>query len=158
MANSDVKVREVRLLESYSDAYGKFFDSNIQTTNSIRVALGAISNKAREYVYHIHTGCEYIRFKMAGAKADVEASMKRGGGMDGRELRLRQEAYQKFKALYEKAQQYEEIAKKLYQNIQIEVSRGEQMCNNQKNKMERNREEGKNFLKKAISALNEYKQ
>lgn len=158
MANSDVKVREVRLLESYSEAYGRFFESNIHTTYHLAAALGWKLDKAREYLHHISDSCHYIHYKMVGAKADVEASMRRGGGMDGRELQYRQETYQKFKALYQKAQQYEEIAKKLYQNIQIEVRRGEEMCNSQRNKMEQNREEGMNFLKKAISALNDYKQ
>jgi hypothetical protein len=63
-----------------------------------------------------------------------------------------------YKQLYEKAQKYAESAKKLYQNIHGEFERVEWMTNRQRHKLENSRDEGNNFLKKAIDALNEYKQ
>ena len=78
--------------------------------------------------------------------------------MDGQELAHREEALEKYKALYKKAQNYAESAKKLYQNIHGEFERVEWMTNRQRHKLENSRDEGNNFLKKAIDALNEYKQ
>jgi tetrahydrodipicolinate N-succinyltransferase len=94
--------------------------------------------------------------KYAHAKADYEASLKRGGGMDGKELRHREQALQMYKQLYEKAQKYAESAKKMYQNIHGETDRVIWMTNRQRDKLEKSKEEGDNFLKKAIAALNEY--
>ena len=71
---------------------------------------------------------------------------------------MRQQALEKYKALYKKAQNYAESAKKLYQNIHGEFERVEWMTNRQRHKLENSRDEGNNFLKKAIDALNEYKQ
>jgi hypothetical protein len=65
---------------------------------------------------------------------------------------------EKYKALYKKAQNYAESDKKLYQNIHGEFERVEWMTNRQRHKLENSRDEGNNFLKKAIDALNEYKQ
>ena len=78
--------------------------------------------------------------------------------MDGQELAHREQALEKYKALYNKAQNYAESAKKLYQNIHGEFERVEWMTNRQRHKLENSRDEGNNFLKKAIDALNEYKQ
>lgn len=78
--------------------------------------------------------------------------------MDGQELAHREQALEKYKALYKKAQNYAESAKKLYQNIHGEFERVEWMTNRQRHKLENSRDEGNNFLKKAIDALNEYKQ
>ena len=78
--------------------------------------------------------------------------------MDGQELAHREQALEKYKALYKKAQNYAESAKKLYQNIHGEFERVEWMTNRQRHKLENSRDEGNNFLKKAINALNEYKQ
>ena len=78
--------------------------------------------------------------------------------MDGQELAHREQALEKYKALYKKAQNYAESAKKLYQNIHGEFERVEWMTNRQRHKLQNSRDEGNNFLKKAIDALNEYKQ
>ena len=78
--------------------------------------------------------------------------------MDGQELAHREQALEKYKALYKKAQNYAESAKMLYQNIHGEFERVEWMTNRQRHKLENSRDEGNNFLKKAIDALNEYKQ
>ena len=56
----------------------------------------------------------------------------------------------------EKAQKYAESAKKLYQNIHGETDRVIWMTNRHRDKLEKSKEEGDNFLKKAIAALNEY--
>jgi len=76
--------------------------------------------------------------------------------MDGNELRHREQALQMYKQLYEKAQKYAESAKKMYQNIHGETDRVIWMTNRQRDKLEKSKEEGDNFLKKAIAALNEY--
>ena len=78
--------------------------------------------------------------------------------MDGNELRHRQQAMEMYKQIYEKAKKYAESAKKLYQNIHGEVERAEFMTNRHRNKLEKSKEEGDNFLKKAIAALNDYSQ
>ena len=78
--------------------------------------------------------------------------------MDGQELAHREQALEKYKALYQKAQQYAESAKKLYQNLHGETDRVMWMTSRQRVKLENSKEEGDNFLKKAIAALNEYKQ
>jgi hypothetical protein len=96
--------------------------------------------------------------KLGHAKADYEASLKRGGGMDGQELAHREQALEKYKALYQKAQKYAESAKKIYQNVHGEFERVEFMTNRQRHKLEQSKEDGNNFLNKAISALNEYRQ
>ena len=76
--------------------------------------------------------------------------------MDGKELAHRERALEKYKALYQKAQNYADSAKKLYQNIHGETDRVIWMTNRQRDKLEKSKEEGDNFLKKAIAALNEY--
>ena len=78
--------------------------------------------------------------------------------MDGLELAHREQALEKYKALYKKAQNYAESAKKIYQNVHGEFERVEFMTNRQRHKLEQSKEDGNNFLNKAISALNEYRQ
>ena len=95
---------------------------------------------------------------LAHAKADYEASLKRGGGMDGQELAQREQKLEYYKKLYQKAQNYAEAAKKIYQNVHGEFERVDYMTNRQRHKLEQSKEEGNNFLNKAIAALNEYKQ
>ena len=46
----------------------------------------------------------------------------------------------------------------MYQNIHGETDRVIWMTNRQRDKLEKSKEEGENFLKKAIAALNEYRQ
>ena len=63
----------------------------------------------------------------------------------------------KYRSLYEKAQEYEELSKKLYQKVHGETDRMDWMTKRFRNKLEKNRDDGMNFLKKAISTLNDYK-
>ena len=158
MANGDVKVKEVRLLESYSTVYNRFMESTIQMTYRFRDLFAQKDNEAQDLERKIQDHLNIAQQKLAHAKTDYEASVKRGGGMDGQELAHREQALEKYKALYKKAQNYAESAKKLYQNIHGEFERVEWMTNRQRHKLENSRDEGNNFLKKAIDALNEYKQ
>jgi len=158
MANGDVKVREVRLLESYSTAYNRFMESTIQMTYRFRNLFERKDDEARDLERKIKEHLNIAQQKLAKAKAEFEASAKRGGGMDGQELAHREQALEMYKQIYKKAQDYAESAKKLYQNIHGEFERVEWMTNRQRHKLENSRDEGNNFLKKAIDALNEYKQ
>ena len=158
MASGDVKVREVRLLEAYSQIYNGFMEATIQMTYKFRNLFEKKDDEARILEHKIKDHLNIAQQKLAHAKADYEASVKRGGGMDGQELAHREQALEKYKALYKKAQNYAESAKKLYQNIHGEFERVEWMTNRQRHKLENSRDEGNNFLKKAINALNEYKQ
>ena len=158
MANSDVKVKEIRLLESYSNTYNRFMESTIQMTYRFRNLFAQKDDQARDLERKIQEHMNIAHQKYVHAKADYEASLKRGGGMDGNELRHRQQAMEMYKQIYEKAKKYAESAKKLYQNIHGEVERAEFMTNRHRNKLEKSKEEGDNFLKKAIAALNDYSQ
>lgn len=158
MANSDVKVREVRLLESYSTAYSNFMQATIAMTYRFRNLFANKDDEARDLKRKIEEHLNIAQQKLGHAKADYEASLKRGGGMDGQELAHREQALEKYKALYQKAQKYAESAKKIYQNVHGEFERVEFMTNRQRDKLEQSKEEGNNFLNKAIAALNEYKQ
>ena len=55
-------------------------------------------------------------------------------------------------------EQYEEVSKKLNQNIHAEVERMVWQNTRFREKLEKNRDDGMNFLKKAISALESYTQ
>ena len=158
MANTDVKVREIRLLESYSQAYNRFMDATIHMTFRFRTLFAQKDDEARDLERKIKEHLNIAQQKLGHAKADYEASLKRGGGMDGQELAHREQALEKYKALYQKAQKYAESAKKIYQNVHGEFERVEFMTNRQRNKLENSKEEGNNFLNKTISALNEYRQ
>lgn len=158
MANSDVKVREVRLLESYSQTYNRFMESTIQMTHRFRNLFSRKDDEARELERKIKDHLNIAQQFLVHAKADYEASLKRGGGMDGQELAHREQKLQYYTNLYKKAQKYAESAKKLYQNIHGETDRVIQMTIRQRNKLEKSKEEGNNFLNKAIAALNEYRQ
>lgn len=158
MANTDVKVREIRLLESYSQTYNRFMDATIHMTFRFRTLFAQKDDEARDLERKIKEHLNIAQQKLGHAKADYEASLKRGGGMDGQELAHREQALEKYKALYKKAQNYAESAKKIYQNVHGEFERVEFMTNRQRNKLEQSKEGGNNFLNKAISALNEYKQ
>ena len=158
MANSDVKVREIRLLESYSQAYNRFMDATIHMTFRFRTLFAQKDDEARDLERKIKEHLNIAQQKLGHAKADYEASLKRGGGMDGQELAHREQALEKYKALYQKAQKYAESAKKIYQNVHGEFERVEFMTNRQRHKLEQSKEDGNNFLNKAISALNEYRQ
>ena len=158
MANGDVKVREVRLLESYSQSYNRFMESTIQMTYRFRNLFAQKDDQARDLEHKIKDHLNIAQQKLAHAKTAYEDSLKRGQDDRGNELRHREQALEKYKALYEKAQKYAESAKKMYQNIHGETDRVIWMTNRQRDKLEKSKEEGENFLKKAIAALNEYRQ
>ena len=158
MASGDVKVREVRLLEAYSQIYNGFMDATIHMTYKFRNLFEKKDDEARILEHKIKDHLNIAQQKYNQAKTAVEASARRGGGMDGQELAHRGQALEMYKHLYEKAQKYAESAKKLYQNIHGETERVVWMNNKQRTKLEQSKEEGNNFLKKAIAALNEYKQ
>ena len=158
MANSDVKMREIRLLESYSQTYNRFMESTIQMTYRFRNLIAQKDDQARDLEHKIKDHLNIAQQKYAHAKADYESALKKNGGPDENELKQRKQTVEMFKQLYEKAQNYAESAKKLYQNIHGEVERAEWMTNRHRNKMEKSKEEGDNFLKKAISTLKDYSQ
>ena len=158
MANTDVKVREIRLLESYSNAYSRFMDATIQLSYRMKNSFGRKDEQACEFLRRIKDQRTIIQQRLTHAKTEVEASMKRGGGMDGKELENRMLVLRKFKALDEKAQQYEELGKQLYQRVHAETERVVGQSNIFRRKLEQSKEEGENFLNKAISALNSYTQ
>lgn len=143
-------------MESYSQTYDKFMESTIQMTYRFRNLFAQKDDEARDLERKIKDHLNIAQQKLAHAKADYEASLKRGGGMDGQELAHREQALEKYKELFKKAQKYAESSKKLYQNIHGETDRVIWMTNRQRNKLEKSKEEGDNFLKKAIAALNEY--
>ena len=158
MAGSDVKVKEVRLLESYFQTYNRFMESMIMITHKFPGYFSWKEDEARDFKHKIEDHLSIARQKLEHAKNAYEASLKRGGGMDGKELAHREQALEKYKALYQKAQKYAESAKKICQNIHGETVRVRMMSLQQRQKIEKSREEGCNFLNKAISALSEYKQ
>ena len=158
MANSDVKVKEIRLLESYSNTYNRFMESTIQMSYRFGHLFVQKDDQAREIERKIQNHLNIAQQKYTHAKADYEAALKKNGGPDENEVMHRQQAMEMYKRIYEKAKNYAESAKKLYQNIHGEVERAEWMTNRHRNKLEKSKEEGDNFLKKAIAALNDYRQ
>lgn len=158
MANTDVKVREIRLLESYSQTYNRFMESTIQMTYRFRNLFAQKDDQARELERKIKDHLNIAQQKYTHAKTAYEASLRNGRDDGGNELAGREQALRMYKQLYEKAQKYAESAKKMYQNIHGEVERAEHMTNKQRSKLEKSKEEGDNFMKKAISALKEYSQ
>ena len=155
---ADVKVREIRLLEAYSKSYSAFMESSIAMSYRFRAIIQQKDDEARDYAHKIKDHVNIIEQKLTHAKNDLEASMRGGGGKDGKELEQRARAVTKYKKLLEKAQQYEETSKKLYQNIHAEVERMIWQNNRFREKLEKSRDNGMNFLSKAISALNSYTQ
>ena len=158
MANNDVKVREIRLLESYSQTYNSFMQATIQMTYRFRNFFMQKDDEARELEHKIKDHMNIALQKYTQAKNAYEASVRNSSNDGGNELKQRQQAFEMYKKLYEKAQKYVESARKLYQNIHGETERMEWMTNRQRNKLEKSKEEGSNYLKKAIAALNDYRQ
>ena len=156
MANNDVQVREIRLLESYSTAYNRFMESTIHMSYRFESLFHQKSDEAHELKSKIERHLSIAQQKYAHAKNDYEASLKKNGGPNENEVMHRQRAMEMYKQLYQKAQNYAESAKKLYQNIHGETDRAIWMSKQQRNKLEKSKEDGDNFLKKAISALNDY--
>lgn len=158
MANSDVKVREIRLLESYSTVYDRFMDSAINMMHRFYFLFSHKDDNARDLVHKINDHLHSAEFNYSKAKAEYYASLKRNGGPSENEVRYRAQALRWHKQVYEKAKMHAESAKKLYKNIHGETNRVSLMTNRQREKLLRSKEDGDNFLKKAIAALNEYKQ
>jgi len=157
MGNNDVKVREIRLLESYSQTYNRFMESTIQLLYRFRNLFAQKDDQARDLEHKIKDHLNIAQQKYTHAKTAYDDSLKRSGDDGGSELRQRQQALESYKKLYEKAQKYAESAKKLYQNLHGETERVEWMTTRQRMKLEKSKEEGDNFLKKAIAALKEYR-
>lgn len=156
MANSDVKVKEIRLLESYSTTYNRFMESTIQMTYRFRNLLSQKDDEARVLKRKIEDHLNTAQQKYAHARNEYEASLKRGAKKQ--EIEQKERAMQMYKDIFEKAKKYSESAKKLYQKIHGETDRVIWMNERQRNKLENSKEEGNNFLSKAIAALNEYRQ
>ena len=153
---ADVKVREIRLLEAYSKSYGAFMESSISMSYRFRAIITQKDDEARDYTRKIKDHVNIIEQKLAHAKNELEASARRGGGMDGKELEHRTQAVERWKKLLEKAKQYEEVSRKLNQNVHAEVERMVWTNTRFREKLEKSRDDGMNFLNKAISALNSY--
>lgn len=157
MANTDVKVREIRLLESYSTTYNRFMESTIHMLYRFRNLFTQKDDQARDIEHKIKEHLNIAQQKYTHAKAEYEAALKKNGGADGKELARYQQTMEMYKQLHAKAKKYAESAKKLYQNIHGETDRVIWMTNRQREKLEKSKEEGDIFLKKAIAALKEYR-
>lgn len=158
MANADVRVKEIQLLEAYSRAYKDFMETSIAVTYRFRSIFQEKDDEATTQVRRIRDATNLIQQKMVKAKNDLEAAQKRNRNDDGRELEQCEKAYRKFKELYKKAQQYEESGKKLQQKVHGEVERTFHLNFLFRGKLEKSREDGGNLLQKAINVLKDYKQ
>lgn len=158
MANTDVQVKEVQLLEAYSRSYKDFMETTISMTYRFHNILEQKNDEAMTQVRRIRDYANLIQQKMVKAKNELEAAQRRNSDDNGRELEQCEKAYKKFKELYKKAQQYEESSKQLQQKVHGEIERVDWMNRRFRNKLEKSRDDGGNFLQKAISALNSYKQ
>ena len=143
---ADVKVREIRLLESYSRTYNAFMESSIAMSYRFRAIITQKDDEARDYTRKIKDHVNIIEQKLTHAKNDLEASARRGGGMDGKELEHRPQKVERWKKLLEKAKQYEEVSRKLNQNVHAEVERMIWMNTRFREKLEKSRDDGMNFL------------
>ena len=153
---ADVKVREIRLLEAYSNSYKGFMESSIAMSHRFRAIIQQKDDEARDYTRKIKDHVNIIEQKLTHAKNDLEASLR--SGKNAREAEQRQHVVEKYKKLLEKAKTYEETSKKLNQNVHAEVERMIWQNNRFREKLEKSRDDGVNFLNKAISALNSYRQ
>ena len=157
MANSDVQVKEIKLLEAYSGTFKGFMESTITMTYRFQDLVQHKDDEAREVTRKIADHCNIIKQKLAHAKIAYEASLKSDKKDNSNEIMHRERALKKYRSLYEKAQEYEELSKKLYQKVHGETDRMDWMTKRFRNKLEKSRDDGNNYLKKAISTLNEYK-
>ena len=158
MADNDVRVKEIRLLESYARTFKQFMESSIALTYRFYNTIQRKDDEAMKYTHRIADLCEIIRQQMEHAKNDFEASLRSNHNGVEVERKHREQAYLKYKDLYHKAKQYEESSKKLYQNIHAETERIMLITNRYRHKLENNKSTGENFLEKAISSLNNYRQ
>lgn len=154
----DVKVREIRLLEAYSKTYGGFMESSISMSYRFRSIIQQKDDEARDMKHKIEDHLNIAQQKLDQAKNAYEYSLKRSGGVNVLELSHREQALAKYKKLYKKAQDYAELAKKLYQKIHGEMERMVWMSDRFRDNLEKSRDDGMNFLNKAISTLDSYTQ
>ena len=77
MANSDVKVKEIRLLESYSNTYNRLMESTIQMAYRFRNLFAQKDDQARDLEHKIKDHLNIAQQKYAHAKADYEAALKK---------------------------------------------------------------------------------
>lgn len=157
MANTDVKVKEVRLLEAYSRTFNGFMSSTIAMTYRFRNIIKQKDEEARDLEHKIKDYLNLAQQKYTHARTAYEKSVESNRDDGGNELRQREQAVKKYKDLLQKSQNYAENAKKIYQKIHGEVERVNWMTERYRNKLEKSKEEGDSFLKKAITVLNEYK-
>ena len=158
MANADVKVKEIQLLEAYSGTYKEFMSATIAMTHRFRSILQQKKDEAFTQEHRIRDAANLIQQKMVQAKNALEAVQRRNRDDGGRELEQCEKAYKKFKELYKKAQQYEESGKKLQQKVNGEIDRVDYMNRRFRDRLEKSKADGENFLEKAINALNSYRQ
>lgn len=152
---ADVKVREIRLLEAYSQRYQGFMESSIAMSYKFRAIITQKDDEARYYTHKIRDHVNIIEQMLTHAKNDLEAAARNG---NGREIEQRGQKVERWKKLLEKARQYEEVSRKLDQNVHAEVERMIWMNTRFREKLEKSRDDGMNFLNKAISALESYTQ
>ena len=156
MANNDVRVKEIKLLEAYSNTYKGFMESTIAMSYRFQNLVWHKDDEARDVKRRIAEHCEIIRQRLVNAQNEFEASVRSDKKENSNEIAHRERALQKYKSLYEKAKEYEELSKKLYQKVHGETDRMDWMTKRFREKLEKSRDEGSNFLKKAINTLNEY--
>ena len=118
-------------------------ESTIHMLYRFRNLFTQKDDQARDIEHKIKEHLNIAQQKYTHAKAEYEAALKKNGGADGKEL-----------ARY---QQTMEMYKQLHENIHGETDRVIWMTNRQREKLEKSKEEGDIFLKKAIAALKEYR-
>ena len=79
MANGDVKVKEVRLLESYSTVYNRFMESTIQMTYRFRDLFAQKDNEAQDLERKIQDHLNIAQQKLAHAKTATKHLLKEVG-------------------------------------------------------------------------------
>lgn len=158
MANTDVQVKEIQLLEAYKGTFDRFMSSTINMTHRLRNTACLKNDEARAYAHNISDICNIAQQKLAHARNALEASQKRRHNERDLELQHRTAEYKKCKELYEKAKNYEESSKKLYNHIHAETERFEIMTNSIRHNLEMRRNEGMGFLEKAVEILKDYRQ
>lgn len=158
MANGDVKVKEIQLLELYYDSYDRFMYSTKHLMYRFNSLFYQKEREAEHLARMISDHLNIAQQKYVHAKVDYEGALNKSGGPDKDEVMYRQQAFEMYKHIYEKATMYAELAKNLYQNIHRELDRVNQLTTLNLFKLEDSNEYGKSFLKKAITALKEYSQ
>ena len=86
MANADVKVKEIQLLEAYSGTYKEFMSATIAMTHRFRSILQQKKDEAFTQEHRIRDAANLIQQKMVQAKNALEAAQRRNRDDGGREL------------------------------------------------------------------------